>query len=287
MATTAQTLIDRVRSYLRDWPAITDVLAGDVTTSSWPSIQVADSSIYTLNRVIQVDAEAMLVAALADSTTVTVRRGQRGTTAATHATGAAVLLRPNFLDQEILDAINDGIDACWPYVYKEVTDTSLTVVTNQYEYAVPSLPSTNTPIPRIWKVETKTPGDAAYRRVTDWQIVKGATPTLKFRSVPYPGSTLRINGYGPFSHLASGDSTDALWPMTANPLLVQYAASTLLASGEAGRVRQSSGAVDDREQANRVGSSTAAGRDTFQRFKDALLNGAHCPPMMAHLVVTY
>jgi hypothetical protein len=229
----------------------------------------------------------MTVTALTNGTTLAVRRGARGTTAVSHASGAPVLLRPGFLDQEILDRINDGIDACWPYVYKEIQDTSLTIVTDQYEYTVPALPSTSTPIPRIWKVETKVPGDAAYRRVTDWQIVKGAVPTLKFRSVPYPSSAVRINGYGPFNHLAASDSTDAQWPMTANPLLVQYSASALLASGEAGRVRQSSGAVDDREQANRVGSSTAAGRDIQQRFKDALLNGAHCPPMMAHLVVTY
>lgn len=285
MATPAATLITRVRTYLRDWPT-TDVLTAAITTTNATTFTVTDATIYSPGWIVQIDQEALQVVS-GVSTTVTVRRGARGTTPATHANSATILTRPAFLDTEILDSLNAGIDGCYPYVYKEILDSSLTVAADTYEYTVPNLPTTTVPIPRLWKVETKVPGDAAYRKRADWTIAKGATPKLKFRDIPYPGSVVRLTGYGPFSHLLVSDSTDAQWPMTADPLLVKFAASELLASGEAGRVRQDTGARDDREAAVRPGSSSAAGRDAFQRFKDALLNGAHCPPMQPHLVVTY
>jgi hypothetical protein len=67
---------------------------------------------------------------------------------------------------------------------------------------------------------------------------------------------------------------------------VLYSASQLLASGEAGRVRQSSGSVDTREQANRVGSSSAAGRDLLQRFL-SLLDAATLPPLPPHVISVF
>lgn len=286
MATTQATLTSRVRTFLRDWPAI-DVLTAAVTDTTTKSFTVADATIYPANTVVQIDAEAFRVKSGASTTVTTYNRGDRGTTAATHLNGATVLIRPGFLDAEILDAINAGIDSCFPYIYKEILDSSLTVATNTYEYTVPNLPTTSTPIPRIWKIETLAPGDLSYRRIEDWTIVRGATPKIKFREIPYPGATIRVRGYGPFPHLATGDSLDAQWPATAENLLTLYASSQLAASGEVGRVRNDTGARDDREAANRPGSSTAAGRDLFQRFKDGLLNGGHMPPMQSHLVTTY
>lgn len=289
MATLAQTLINRVRTYIRDWPPISDVTTAALTDTTGTTVTVADTTIYSVNSVIQIDTEAMVVVALATGTTLTVRRGQRGTTAATHLISATVLLRPSFLDNEILDRINAGMDACYPYVYRDVQDTSLTVISNQYEYAVPTLTISGgpVPIPRIWKVETQTPGDTAFRKVTDWLIAPGASPTLKFKEVPYPSSVIRISGYAPFTHMAATDSLDAQFPASAHNLPVLYATSELLASGEAGRTRMTSGAVDDREQAQRLGGSLAAGSNMLQRFQAALLNGGHCAPMQSHIVVSY
>jgi hypothetical protein len=285
MAVTALTLINRVRTMVRDWPQI-DKLTAAVTDTTGLTLTVADATIYTPNTIIQVDQDAMVVASGASTTLTLKQRGARGTTAATHANAAAISIRPGFLDQEILDALNDGIDACYPYVYKEVLDTSLTILNNTYEYTVPFLPSTSVYIPRIWKVEIKVLADFAWRRISDWTVPRGATPTLRFKDIPFPGSAVRINGYGPFPHLANAsDTLDAQFPSTANNLPVLYAVAELLASGEAGRVRLSSGAVDDREQATRVGSSMAASGGLQQRFQSALLNGAHCPPMQSHLVV--
>lgn len=284
---TLATYISRVRDYVRDWPPI-DVLTAAVTDTTTKSFTVADATIYAANTVVQLDQEALRVKSGASTTVTTYNRGDRGTTAATHLNGATVLLRPGFLDKQIIDALNSAIDACFPYIYKEVLDTSLTVLSSTYEYTVPFLPSTTVYIPRIWKVELLVPGDLSYRRIEDWTIAKGATPKLKFREAPTPGATIRVRGYGPFPHLAAiSDSMDAQWPASAEFLPVLHATSTLLASGEAGRVRNDVGARDDREAANRPGSSSAAGRDLFQRFKDSLLNGGHMPPMQQHLVVTY
>lgn len=284
---TLGTMVNRVRDYVRDWPQL-DALTAAVTDTTTKSLTVADATAYTSNTVVQIDQEAFRVKSGTSTTVTTYNRGDRGTTAAVHSNGATILLRPNFLDKQIIDALNAGIDACFPYIYKEVLDSSLTVLTNTYEYTVPYLPSTTVYIPRIWKVEMLVPGDLSYRRIEDWTIAKGATPKLKFREAPIPGSTLRIRGYGPFPHLALvSDALDAQWPASAEQLPTLFATSTLLASGEAGRVRNTAGAIDDREQANRTGSSSAAGRDLFQRFKDGLLNGGHMAPMQAHLVVTY
>lgn len=284
MPTSAQTQINRVRQTLRDWPT-PDALTAAITTAGQTSMTVADATIYSPNWVVQIDQEAMIVAT-ASGTTVTFRqRGARGTTAATHLIGATIFIRPGFLDVEILDAFNAGIDACYPYIYQEVVDTSLTVTTTAYEYTVPQVNSAY--IPRIWKIETQTPGDGSFRKVEDWRIVRGATPKIKFREIPYPGAVLRVTGYAPFAHLTATDSMSAQWPGTADFLPGTFAASQLLASGEAGRVRQSSGSVDTREQANRTGSSSAAGRDLYQRFKDQLLNGGHMVPLQGHIVTTY
>jgi hypothetical protein len=35
-----------------------------------------------------------------------------------------VLLKPSFFAAEILDALNEGLDACFPRLYRPITDVS-------------------------------------------------------------------------------------------------------------------------------------------------------------------
>jgi hypothetical protein len=69
-------------------------LGAAVADTTTTTITVGDSSIFTVNDLIQVDDEIMLVTAVPTSTTLTVTRGYYSTTAATHDNGTDVY-RPN------------------------------------------------------------------------------------------------------------------------------------------------------------------------------------------------
>lgn len=286
MATSAQTLVNRTRTLLRDWP-VQDVLSVSLT-SFGTTATVAASAAYQVGWRIQVDQEALQVASLASSTTLTVVRAASGTTAAAHSANAGILVKPGFLDTEILDGLNVGIDACYNTIYKQVIDTSLSVTSaTVYEYAIPLMPTGTAVIEYLSRLDVKAPGDYAWRETTRWELRRGGTaPVLKFHEVPAVGTGIRIQGYGPFPHLAITDSLDAQWPSNGDQLPVLYSASQLLAAGEAGRVRFDVGARDDREAANRAGANTAAGRDLLTRF-GSLLQQVAPPPMPPHLVSVF
>lgn len=279
MPTLTQTLVNRTRTLLRDWPT-QDVLT--VSLSSFgTTATVAASSAYQVGWRLQIDQEAIQIASLASATTLSVIRAAAGTTAAAHSASAGILIRPAFLDGEILDGLNVGIDACYPTIYKEVLDTSLSITAaTTYEYAIPST------LAYLSKLEIKSSGDFAWRETTRWEIRRGASPVIKFHEVPDVGAAIRLRGFGPFGHLTVGGSTDAQWPANGDQLPVLYSASQLLASGESGRVRFDIGARDDREAANRAGSSTAAGRDLLSRY-GLLLAQVALPPMPPHVVSVF
>jgi hypothetical protein len=284
MSITQQTLIQQTRRLLRDWKdfdSTTASLSNSVTT-----VNVADSSIYAARWPIEVDQELMMVRALPSGTTLTVERGAMGSTAASHASGAVVLIRPDFYSVEIADALNQGILACFPQIYKPVNDTSLSTADNTYEYTVPNMPGSyngsTIPIPYVNRLEIKVPGDLTYRPMKRYEILRAATPLIKLRSPYAVGGTLRVSGFGPFPPLASiTDTLDAQWPVAAQYLLPIYAASHLLQSGEAGRVR-TTGPRDDREAANRAGSSMSAGLQLYNRFLRELASCA-MPPLPKHV----
>jgi hypothetical protein len=288
MAYSASTLIQRCRRFMGDWPDLDQTTAS--VSSSGTTLSVADSTLYAKNWTVQLDQEAMFVSALPSATTLTVRRGMMGTTAASHASSASVLIRPAFIDQEYLDSLNAAIAATFPLIYRPVVDESLASVASTYEYTIPNMPGsydgTTIPIPYLYEVQVKETGDLAFRRKKDWEVLRGTTPTLKFRR-DEPTGTIRLRGYGPMPPLASfTDTLDSLYPVNAVHALIEYACGRLLASGEARRVRVDAGAVDQREQANRTGSSSAQGRDLLQRFY-ASLNSAAMPPLPRHVRATF
>lgn len=282
MSTSAVTLIQRTRRFVGDWPDL-DVTTASITNSS-ATLTVADSSIYGKGWLIQADQEAMRVLAKASATTLTVTRGSQGTTAASHANGVVVLVRPIWLDQQYLDALNEGINATFPFYYKPVTDTSLTADGSTYEFAVPNMPSTSIPIPYISKIDIKISGDPAYRPTKRWEVRRGSSPIIKFRSMAAPG-TIRIYGYGPFGQMAMADSLDALWPIYGDDVLMEYAANSLLMSGEARRSKQDTGAKDERQNANQPGTSSSAAGQMLNRFQ-LRLQQQPMPRMPVHVVPT-
>ncbi len=281
MATSLDTLVQRTRRFLRDWPSYDTITAS--LTSSGTSLTVADSTIYSARWWVELGYEIMRVSAMPSATAVTVARGELGSTAVSHGSGTSILIRPDFYSVEIIDALNAGQAATFPAIYRPIIDTSTTTTDDTYEYTVPNIPSGSTPIPYISTIEIKDSGETDYRPLRRWDIRRGATPKIVFPSSTTAGGTLRINGYGPFADLTTSTSTiDTLYPSTAEDLPVLYAAQQLLASGEARRVRVDTAAIDDREQATRAGASISVSNAILQRFA-ARLNDAAMPPMPKHI----
>jgi hypothetical protein len=282
-ATTATTMIQRVRRTIGDWPEL-DTLTASIA-SGGSTITVADGTIYTTNSLIQIDQELLRVTANGTGTTAAVAHGLRGTSAASHASGVGVLLRPSFFDVEIIDSLNAGIAACWPYIYKPVIDTTLTTTSETWEYTIPTMPSdTDARLAFISDVQIKPSGETKYLKKRDWRIERGTTPKLVFKRSEEANATIKLVGYGPFLPLASSSSSlDVLFPRVAEFPLVEYATAWLLAAGEAHRVRVDTHYPDQRENANRTGSSTAASNAMLQRFQLKLRTVA-MPPLPTHVL---
>lgn len=287
--TSVASLVASTRRWTRDQPDM-DLLTASIT-SSGTTLTVADTSTkYNPSMTIEVDQEAMIVRAVASATTLTVTRGAFGSTAATHVNGSDVLLRPAWTTVQIVDALNAAIEASYPYVYQEVMDTSLTVVTQQWEYTVPNMPGTyggdNIQIPLVYGIDIVDPGGGLpYTPVSAWNLRRDlSTSKIKLNYLENPGATLRVRGYGPFPDIAYSGNLHAGFPRNLTMALVEYAGSTLLMSGEAGRVRADTGLTDTRESAQRPGASLAAANAAEARFLRRLANGG-MPPLKRRMTL--
>lgn len=280
MATTLDVLVQRTRRFVRDFPLSLDALTASITSvATTATVSAGTQFNQSGNQIIEIDYEAFLLKSVSTNT-LTVLRGYAGSTPATHASGAAVLIQPAFMSVEIIDSLNATKDECFPLIYKPVLDTSLNGDGTTYEFAVPNMPGTyggdTIPIPWLSKIELKETGALDYRPIAYWSIRRGATPKIRFQS-PVPPGNIRIHGYGPFPDwTVSSDTIDPLWPKNAERPLITGTAARLLASGEAGRVR-TIGPRDDREAGNRVGSSLNASNTLYQRFQFQLRNAAMAP----------
>lgn len=285
MTVSVPTLIAQARRFVGDYPTLDTLGASVSSTATVLSVsQNPTSDLYVKNRLIQVDSEIILVKTTATAaSTMTVARAQLGSTAASHASGANVMVHPRYLDQDILDALNQALALTFPLIYKPVLDTtSWTPDSTKQQFQIPS---TCRYIAGIDFLDPGDPGNAFYP-VRGWRIRRGATSYVEFRTAPVEGTTIRVRGYGPFSDLTLSGSTDAQFPDEAAKVLVLGAYEYLLASGEATRVRVDTGVIDNREQANRTGSSMLAANAMLSRFERALQRHA-MPPMPRHVVSVF
>lgn len=288
---TVSNLIATTRRYVRDYPQL-DTLAASLTTAATTLTVNTNpaSNLYVPNKVIQVESEAMLIKTASTTTsTITVTRAVMGSTAATHASALTVLVSPSFLDIEILDALNYAKDQMYPYVYKYYADDTQATSSASREYSIPTLTGTSTLLQHVNKVEYLFPGgdtNADWRTTRNWEILRSynsaatssSVPIIKLGFDPETSGKLRISGYAPFEDLTLTGSTPEGFPPNGIKTLVLGAVEYLLASGEAGRVRTDTGLVDQRENANRVGSSMQASNAMLSRFERSLQKVA-MPPL--------
>jgi len=134
MSTTIGDLVNRVfREYLEPnddiqsfsvlRTAITDTTS---TTIAYESdyLTTEEEDAMGAGAFIEIDQELMLVISLntADET-ITVKRGARGTTAATHSQDAVIKINPPFIRLNVFNAVKDQIENLYPTLYAVETQT--------------------------------------------------------------------------------------------------------------------------------------------------------------------
>src|SRR4051812_5161828 len=137
MATDLATLVRRTRRFVGDYRDVDTITAS--CSSNATSITVADTTQYSIGEKIEIDYETMIVRARASATSLTVDRAARDATAATHSSGASVLRPVDFTFSEYRDALNAGIDSCFPLIYQPVEQEYSGVTDDTYEYVLPNL----------------------------------------------------------------------------------------------------------------------------------------------------
>lgn len=120
--------------------------------------------------------------------------------------------------------INHGIRATWPRLYRTTRDTSVVLVANTFEYAVPAAVGNNTKLLRL-EVESDV-ASGRYAELYDYLIVPGLTdPVLQFTGLDLPGpagARVRITAANPLTELvADVDVYDG--PAQTDELPVLYA----------------------------------------------------------------
>src|SRR6266576_3853232 len=123
-----------------DWPDLDVSTASIASNGTALSVAATASDRYAVNNLLQLGTEAVVVTSIASSTSLTIRRAMRGTTAASAASGASILLNPAFIDMEYLDSLNAAILASFPLIYRPVIDESLSSVAGTYEFTIPNMP---------------------------------------------------------------------------------------------------------------------------------------------------
>lgn len=124
------------------------------------TIASADTAHIQIGFEVQLEDEIMLVRDI-DSTlnTLTVLRGFRGTTAASHVQNTSISIYPMFSDRQVNGWIDRGIRNLWPEFYIKKFEDVFQFLTNKFEYDLPddlgmfleiySRQSNTTPLKRI------------------------------------------------------------------------------------------------------------------------------------------
>ena len=108
---TAQTWVDETKNLLlTDYVEECDTLGSDLNTTETTVAFTHDTAGIVAGTIIEINTELMYVFSVNSTTNdATVRRGFRGTTAASHTAGDLVTINPKFPAQLVLNAINDEL----------------------------------------------------------------------------------------------------------------------------------------------------------------------------------
>jgi hypothetical protein len=217
------------------------------------------------------------------SKTATVLRGQRGSSAASHSSGAIVQVSPRFSRWSVFRALNDDIDSLSGYGLFRISTVDITYNASVMSYDLTGV----TNIDQIYSVRYEVPGatkEWPLLRPQDYRLERHAETgdfpsgfSLTIYRDCYSGRLVRVSYKAPFARMtaASDDvQTVAGLPATANDLPPLGAAIRLVSGHEAGRVAYEKQPDTRRAQEVPVGASlqtaSAWTRLRQQRIDDEL-----------------
>jgi hypothetical protein len=165
-----------------------------------------------------------------------------------------------FTDDQILDALLEGMNNLWPEIWNPVTDTtSLSIISPiQFEYALNAIFGDQRTI--ILDLEYSPPPFFQFFRTSMWrQTLDINSPKLIFAKLPPIASIVRLTYTQTFQSLAA-------MPPQMQHLAKYYAIGFLMALGETMRTRADDLAALTAENANPPGTSLQAAAWWLQQY---------------------
>jgi len=275
MTTTVASLITDIRDRLDDYGEGTTALSGAISSTSSTTFTFEDETAIRDGDWLMVDSEVVRVT---DIDAGTVRRGQRGSTAATHSDGAVVYVNVIFPDHRILGALNAALDAAYPTLYELVDDdTTLDVVSDQYEYTIP------TAIERLYRVEIESETESGvFVPIRTWEFLDRDTIRIYGINNYTSGNDIRCVGTAHFTNLTLSGNLDSDFPDTddnAVEYLRKKAQSLLITDVQAQIARRDSfKGITDSFQNSQPFMSIAVAKELKKEAEELLKRARMQPP---------
>ena len=210
MTTSATSLVNRVRDLLDDYGDNQTTITSAISSTSATTCDVASADDIDTGDYIEIDYECMRVTGIA-TLTLTIVRGERGSTAATHLNAATVTVDPIYFSHRVLNNLNAALGK----LTKITTDaTTLDVVEDQYAYTVPST------IDKLWRVEVENSDEEdQFFVIRNWEMLDGS----KFRifGTYDEDRDIRCVGTSKFDTLTGSGNLDSDFP-DGNPNAINY-----------------------------------------------------------------
>lgn len=270
MTTAALTLIERVRARLMDYGNGAVTLGAAVSDTTGTTVYVSSIADIAARQFLMVDNELLEVLETFEtsSPSITVVRGARGSTAATHTDGTVVRIDPVFGQNEYLRFLNQALDDSFPSLYSVSDVHTSTIAANTYEYDLPAACN------RLARVEVATSTSGVYEVNRNWDYQDNNTIIIEDAGCITTGRAIRFIGYSKFDALTLAGNLDTDFPDTnenALEYLVVKAAARALRARQAPIARRDSFiGVTDSFQAAQPFMSTLSAKDYESQAKDIL-----------------
>lgn len=270
MSTSASSLIEQVRSRLLDYGNGTTTLAAAVSDTTGTSVSLESIADIAPKQFLLVDNEMMEVRATYEGTpaTATVIRGARGSTAATHSSGAVVRIDPVFGNHEYLRFLNQALEFAFPSLYSRCDTAVQSIAADTYEYDIP------TGCDKLVRVEIETSTAGVYEVARQWDYQDEATIIIENAASISTGRSIRFIGYSKFDPMTISGNLDSDYPDT-NAAALEYL--VVKSSAHALRSRQAPIArrdgfvgITDQFQVSQPFMSTLSAKDYEQQAASIL-----------------